>query len=41
MLEGEPLTPDEAILIRDCATELLNELPAPAEAEPDQLPIPF
>jgi hypothetical protein len=41
MLEGEPLTPDEAILIRQCATELLNAIPALAEAEPDQFMIPF
>ena len=41
MLEGEPLTPDEAILIRECSTELLNAVPVPAEAKPDQFLIPF
>jgi hypothetical protein len=38
---GEPLTPDEAILIRQCAHELLDAVPAAAEADPSQFLIPF
>jgi hypothetical protein len=32
LLEGGTLSPDEAILIRQCATELLKDIPAPTPA---------
>lgn len=40
-LQGETLSPHEANLIRECATELFNAVPAPAEPDRDQFLIPF
>jgi hypothetical protein len=40
-LDGEPLSHDEVLLIRECALELLHAVQAPAEADHSQFLIPF
>ena len=35
LLEGQALSTDEAILIRQCATELLKAIPAPTPDTPE------
>jgi hypothetical protein len=41
LLERGTLSPDEANMIRQCARELLDTVPAPAEADASQFVMPF
>ena len=36
LLHGDRITDDEAVLIRQCASELLENIPAPSTREPSQ-----
>jgi hypothetical protein len=40
-LEREPLSCEEALLVRQCATELLTAIPGPARPDLSQVLIPF
>ena len=40
-IEGKLISPKEAVLVRQCAQELLDVVPAPPEADPSQVVIQF